>query len=123
MMNGSLKSCNPVIITLQVIAQLYFSIGAVKYSETETDDLQTINETYLTSSFVIYTNEANHNNKIAASEKVLSSRQFLNDNFYTTVLTIAEELGRLYFINSENNPNYLLSVLIEKTVPRSPPLA
>ena len=123
MMNGSLKSCNPVIITLQVIAQLYFSIAAGKYSETGTDDLQTINETYLTSSFVIYTNEANLNNKIAASEKVLSSRQFPNDNFYTTVLTIAEELGRLYFINSENNPNYLLSVIIKKTVPRSPPPA
>ena len=122
MMNKSLKSCNPVIITLLVIAQLYFSIAAGKYTETETDDLQTINETYLTSSFVIYTNEANLNNKIAASEKVLSSRQFPNDNFYATVLTIAEELGRLYFINSENNPNYLLSVLIEKTVPRSPPL-
>jgi hypothetical protein len=122
MLNKSLKYCNPVIIILLVIAQLYFSIAAGKYSETETDDLQTINETYLTSSFDIYTNEANLNNKIASSEKVLSSRQLPNDNFYTTVLTIAEELGRLYFINSENNPNYLLSVIIEKTVPRSPPL-
>jgi hypothetical protein len=123
MMNKSLKSCNPVIIILLGIAQLYFSIAAGNYSENETDNLQTINETYLTSSFVNYTNEANLINKIAASEKVLSSRQFPNDNFYTTVLTIAEELGRLYFINSENNPNYLLSVIIKKTVPRSPPLA
>lgn len=111
-----------VIASVLITAQLYFCAVAANFIRDEWEKRQTINETFLTTSFVIYASEASILNKTTSSEKVLSSQQFLNDGFYTTILTKAEKLGLLFFVNSQENPNRLLSLITEESVYRSPPL-
>lgn len=115
------KISRPIILTILVFNQLYFSL--LTLDKTDENKSLTRNGTFIETSFNIYESKANLNNKVSGCEKLLSTEKFSSERFYNIVLTIAEETAFLFFINSEKNSNSLLSVITNQTIPRSPPLS
>jgi hypothetical protein len=111
----------PIIFAFLVINQLYFSFFTL--AKTDESNNSTANGTIIVKSFNIYESKANFNNKTNTYANLLSIVKFSSEKFYNIILSIAEEIGFLFFINSEKNPNSLLSVITEQSVPRSPPVS
>jgi hypothetical protein len=114
------KVSRRIILTFLLINQLYFSLFAL--DRTEGSECSSVNGTYFENSFNIYESKANLNNKVFINEKI-TAEKFCSEKFYNIILSIAEETGLLFFINSKKNPNRLLSVITEQSVPRSPPVS